>query len=95
MENSYDAKGNLTETTEFDADDEPFFSYVYSYDERGNILERSSRSVDGSGSTLRYDYTYDESGNWTLRRGSRLATRFGEEVFEPFELTRRTLSYYD
>ena len=95
LENDYDSAGNLTETTEFDADNEPFFSYGYSYDERDTIVERSSRSVDGSGSTLRYDYTYDDFGNWTLRRSSRLVTRFGEDVFEPFELTRRTLSYHD
>ncbi|CAN5799778.1 hypothetical protein BH24DEI2_BH24DEI2_11540 [soil metagenome] len=50
--------------------------------------------MDGSGSTLTYSYLYDAHGNWTERRTSKLVTRLGEEVLEPTDVTRRTLSYY-
>lgn len=58
------------------------------------MTRRESRGVDGSGSSLTYTYTYDGQGNWTERRTSKLVTRFGEEILEPSEVTRRTISYY-
>ena len=94
LENRYDTDARLLETTEYDADDEPFYRYSYAYNDSGDLTKRESRGVDGSGSTLTYTYTYDGQGNWTERRTSKLVSRFGEEIVEPSEVTRRTISYY-
>lgn len=94
LENSYDEAGRLLETVEYDADTEPFYRYNYAYNEVGDITKRESRGVDGSGSALTYSYLYDAQGNWTERRTEKLVTRFGEDVLEPSEVTRRTLTYY-
>ena len=94
LENRYDDAGRLLEATEYDADHEPFYRYSYAYNDKGDLIKSESRSVDGSGSTLTYAYSYDKHGNWTERRAEKLVTRLGEEVVEPSEVTRRTLSYY-
>ena len=94
LENRYDEAGLLLETTEYDRDNEPFYRYSYAYNDKGDITRRESRGVDGSGTTLTYSYVYDKHGNWTERRTKKLVTRFGAEVTEPSEVTRRTISYY-
>ena len=93
LENSYDESGRLLTTTEYDADSEPFYRYSYEHNSSGDVTKRDTRGVDGSGSTLVYAYTYDKHGNWTERRTSKLVNRFGQEVVEPTEVTRRTLTY--
>lgn len=93
LENRYDAQGNLLSTTEFGADDEPFYGYSYEYDRYGNVTERSSQKGDAAPNTLRYEYEYDKQGNWIERRTLKLVKRFGEDVFEPTQVTRRTINY--
>jgi len=94
LENRYDAQDNLIATTEFGPDNKPFYVYRFEHDRYGNITERSSQRGDAAPRILRYEYSYDKQGNWTERRTLKLVTRFDEEVFEPTQVTRRTIKYY-
>jgi YD repeat-containing protein len=93
LENEYD-NGNLIKTTEYNEENKAFYTYTYTYDEHGNMTERSTETEDGTKDVYRYSYTYDEAGNWITRETQRLIDRFGEEVLEPTEVTHRSILYF-
>ena len=84
----------MLETREYNADGEPFYSYSYAYDDKGNMTERRSQNANGADSYTRYEYAYDAEGNWTQRRTLKEVERFEEKVLEPSEVTYRMISYY-
>jgi hypothetical protein len=73
--------------------------YLHRFDEKGNEIGFESFDVfkDPNKVTLRSKYTYgafDAIGNWTERTGSYSSTKDGQELYQPYETTFRTISYY-
>src|SRR5437867_2876879 len=67
----------------------------YGYDDKGNIIEMVLRADDGSIlSKEKYDYEFDEFGNWKKMTSSVGVYESGKLSYEPVELTYRTISYY-
>src|SRR5437867_6686753 len=67
----------------------------YQYDDKGNIIEMVLRADDGSIlSKEKYDYEFDEFGNWKKMTSSVGVYESGKLSYEPVELTYRTISYY-
>lgn len=91
--NEYD-NGNLVKTTEFNDQNEAFYTYTYAYDEHGNMTERVNEPKEGDREVYRYTYEYDEAGNWVRRETQRLVEKFGEETLEPTEVTHRMIQYF-
>ncbi len=68
---------------------------VYKYDERGNIIEMTLHNADGSVLSKEvYTYEFDAAGNWTKMTTSIVVVEGGKLVFEPTEVTYRTIAYY-
>jgi tetratricopeptide (TPR) repeat protein len=67
----------------------------YKYDEKGNIVEMTLRSADGSIiSKETYKYEIDDVGNWTKMTTSLIVFEDGQLRYEPVEATYRTITYY-
>lgn len=67
----------------------------YRYDDKGNIVEMILRGEDGSIlSKESYTYELDEIGNWKKMTSSVAIYENGKLVYEPVEVTYRTISYY-
>ena len=61
---TYTEQGNTKEETFYNGD-EVFYSigYEYSYDDAGNLIQRSDWDLVQNRKTCQYDYIYDEAGN--------------------------------
>ena len=73
VKNSYDAKGNLIETAEFNRNKEPGWRYVYVRDEKGNPVEETWYR-QGNKFFIKYFWGYDDKGNrtrcdWVNKKG--------------------------
>jgi hypothetical protein len=67
----------------------------YQYDDRANILEMIVRGEDGSLlSREKYDYEFDEFGNWKKMTSFVALYENGNIGYEPIEITYRTITYY-
>jgi TonB family protein len=67
----------------------------YQYDGKGNIVEMVLRGADGSLlSKERYDYEFDEFGNWKKMTSAIALYESGKLSYEPVEITYRMISYY-
>ncbi len=67
----------------------------YRYDENGNIIEMTLRGDDGSIlSKETYQYELDQIGNWKKMISSVAIYENGKLIFEPIEITYRTIAYY-
>lgn len=67
----------------------------YRYDDKGNIVEMVVVGNDGSIlSKEAYEYEFDQLGNWTKMAASVAIYENGKVVFEPTEVTFRSISYY-
>lgn len=68
---------------------------VYSYDQKGNISEMTLLNEDGTliGKEI-YKYTFDFAGNWNRMTTSVAVVEGGKVVFEPSEITYRSIMYY-
>ena len=67
----------------------------FAYDEQGHVKEMTLR--DDAGRVLSreaYTYEFDKFGNWTKMTSSLVIFESGKLVYEPFESTYRTISYY-
>jgi hypothetical protein len=68
---------------------------VYKYDARGNIIEMTVR--DDAGAVVNrevYAYEFDALGNWTKMSTSVAVVENNNVVYEPTEITYRTITYY-
>jgi protein TonB len=93
---AYDVKGNKTENQYFPVDGATLTGKeVYKYDEKGNISEMTLLNEDGSllGKEL-YKYEFDFAGNWNKMITSVALIDSGRVVFEPTEVTYRSIMYY-
>lgn len=67
----------------------------YQYDDKGNATEMVVQGEDGSIlSKEKYDYQFDEFGNWKKMTASIVVYENGNIAYEPFEITYRTITYY-
>ncbi len=67
----------------------------YKYDDSGNIVEMTLRNDEGSLlSKQKYEYEFDEFGNWTKMVASLVLFEDGDLKTEPVEVTYRALTYY-
>jgi TonB family protein len=65
------------------------------YDERGNIIESTLRSDNGSLiSKEMFKYEFDELGNWKSMIKSIAVYENGSISYEPIEVAYRTITYY-
>jgi TonB family protein len=68
---------------------------VYKYDAQGNIIEMTLRDDAGSiVSQERYTYEFDALGNWTKMTTSVAVVENDKVMYEPTEITYRTITYY-
>jgi TonB family protein len=67
----------------------------YKYDDKGNIIEMTLRATDGSVlSKEKYEYEFDEVGNWKKMTSAVAVYENGRLGYEPTEVTYRTITYY-
>ena len=67
----------------------------YQYDDKGNIVEMTLRAGDGSVlSKEKYEYEFDEFGNWKKMTSAVAVYENGRLGYEPTEVTYRTITYY-
>ena len=68
---------------------------VYKYDDKGNMVEMTMLNADGSLLSKEvYAYEFDALGNWTKMTTSVAVIEGGKIIYEPTEVTYRTISYY-
>ena len=68
---------------------------VYKYDEKGNISEMTLVNEDGTLMSKEvYKYTFDFAGNWNRMTTSVAVVEGGKVVYEPSEITYRSIMYY-
>jgi protein TonB len=93
---AYDLKGNKIENQYFPiAGSTLTGKEVYKYDEKGNISEMTLLNPDGSLlSKETYKYEFDFAGNWNKMTTSVAVVDGGRVVFEPTEVTYRSIMYY-
>jgi TonB family protein len=93
---AYDIKGGKIENAYFPISSATLTGReVYKYDDKGNISEMTLFNADGSLLSKEiYTYEYDNVGNWTKMTTSVAVVEGGKIIFEPTEVTYRTISYY-
>ena len=93
---SYDVKGTKTENQYFPVTGSTLTGKeVYKYDEKGNISEMTLLNDDGSLLSKEvYKYEFDFAGNWNKMTTSVAVVDAGKVVFEPTEITYRSIMYY-
>jgi TonB family protein len=93
---TYDQKGQKIESVAYPAEGSAVVGkQQYLYDAKGNIIEMVLRRDDGSIlNKEKYDYQFDEFGNWKKMTASIVVYENGNVGYEPFEITYRTITYY-
>jgi TonB family protein len=93
---SYDVKGNKVENQYFPVSGATLTGKeVYKYDDKGNISEMTMLNEDGSLLSKEiYKYEFDFAGNWNKMTSSVAVVDGGRVVFEPTEVTYRSIMYY-
>ncbi len=93
---SYDIKGRKIENQYFPVEGATLTGKeVYKYDEKGNISEMTMVNEDGSLLSKEvYKYEFDFAGNWNKMTTSVAMVETGKVVFEPTEVTYRSIMYY-
>jgi TonB family protein len=93
----YDPRGKKFDSVAYPADESTVVGnkQQYVYDAKGNVIEMVMRGDDGSVlNRVKYDYEFDEFGNWKKMIGSIAVYENGSVGYEPFEITKRTITYY-
>ena len=93
---TYDIRGNKVENQYFPVPGAGLTGKeVYKYDDKGNISEMTLMNDDGSLLSQEiYKYEFDFAGNWNKMMTSVAAVEGGKLVFEPSEVTYRSIMYY-
>lgn len=91
----YDERGRRVENETYPVVGDRTGQESHRYDERGNVVETVVRDAAGAVlSRTAYQYEYDEQGNWTRMIASVAVSKQGRTEYEPFEITRRSITYY-
>lgn len=93
---TYDPNGKKIDAVDYPVESSaPSGNERYRYDNKGNIVEMVVVGNDGSIlSKEAYEYEFDQLGNWTKMAASVAIYENGKVVFEPTEVTFRSISYY-
>lgn len=93
---TYDQKGQKIDSVAYPAEDGTVVgNKQYLYDAKGNIIEMVLRGDDGSIlNKEKYDYQFDEFGNWKKMTASIAVYENGHVAYESFEIKYRTITYY-
>ena len=93
---AYDIKGNKIENQYFPIAGATLTGKeVYKYDEKGNISEMTLLNPDGTLLSKEiYKYEFDFAGNWNKMTTSVAVVDSRGIVFEPTEVTYRSIMYY-
>jgi hypothetical protein len=91
----YDERGRRVENETYPVAGGRTGQESHRYDERGNVVETVVRDRAGALlSRTAYQYEFDEHGNWTRMTASVAVSNQGRTEYEPFEVTRRSITYY-
>lgn len=92
---TYSVSGDRIENVSYPVGTTAVGKEEYKYNERGQIVEMTLRGDDGTIlSRERYDYEFDDFGNWIRMVTNLVVYEGGELKFEPVEVTYRSLAYY-
>jgi TonB family protein len=94
---TFDDKGNKVKWEHYTAEGELNFSNTSKFDSKGNLIEVTYYHANGTiSSKYSYaDYVFDTNGNWTKRKTLKWTTKDGQSLFEPYQITYRTITYYN
>jgi len=91
----YDVKGAKTQNQYFPVSGALTGRETYKYDEKGNISEMTLLNTDGSLLSKEvYKYEFDSIGNWVKMTTAVAVVENQKVVFDPTEITYRTIFYY-
>ena len=92
----YDVKGAKTQNQYFPVTGAALTGReTYKYDEKGNISEMTLLNTDGSLLSKEvYKYEFDSIGNWVKMTTAVAVVENQKVVFDPTEITYRTIFYY-
>ena len=92
----YDLKGAKTQNQYFPVAGSSLTGReTYKYDDKGNISEMTLLNADGSLLSKEvYKYEFDSIGNWVKMTTSVAGVENQKIVFDPTEITYRTIFYY-
>ncbi|MGH9933066.1 MAG: TonB family protein [Pyrinomonadaceae bacterium] len=93
---TYNPSGQKIDSVSYPAQDStPVGKQEYLYDPKGNVIEMTLLGDDGSIlNKEKYDYEFDEFGNWGKKTASMAVYENGTIAYEPSEITYRTITYY-
>ncbi len=93
---TYDPRGRKIDSVDYPVEGSTLpGKEQYRYDNKGNIVEMVVRDKDGSIlSKESYEYAFDRLGNWIKMSSSVAVYENGKVIFEPIEVTYRTITYY-
>ena len=93
---TYDQNGQQIDSVTYAAESsKPGGNRLYLYDPKGNKIEMVLRGDDGSIlNKEKYDYQFDDVGNWKKMTASVAVSENGSVSYEPLEITYRTITYY-
>jgi tetratricopeptide (TPR) repeat protein len=94
---SYDQQGKKINSVAYPVADSTVVgnNQQYLYDASGNIIEMVVRGDDGHIlNKEKYEYQFDEFGNWEKMTASIAVYENGNVFYEPFEITYRTITYH-
>lgn len=91
----YDERGRRVENETYPIVGSQAGQETHTYDAQGNLSETVVRDARGAVlSRTSYDYELDEFGNWIQMTASIAVTKSGQVEYEPNEITKRTITYY-
>lgn len=90
---AYNSAGELMGSASYQPNGSRIAMSAYVYDGNGNVVEEAFYNVDGL-SKWRYTYDSDSNGNWVKQTTSHLVNKSGTLIYEPTDLTYRTITYY-
>jgi hypothetical protein len=89
-------RGDVEESIKYDNAGRIVLHWVYGFDERGHLVEKTSLDDEGKPrEKVAFSYIYDEQGNWIKRTAYGFITEAGvESTFIPKTVTKRKITYY-
>jgi tetratricopeptide (TPR) repeat protein len=93
---TYDQRGQKIDSIVYPVNEHSVVGKTeYLYESRGNVIEMVLRGDDGSIlNKEKFDYQFDEFGNWKKMTASVALYENGIVSYEPIEITYRTITYY-
>jgi hypothetical protein len=91
----YDDRGNRLQHISYAPSGTLELKVTYSYDEKANLKEEVHYERSDFRHRFVYEYEYDAIGNWVRKFSYKCSQPEGTPSCVPFEITYRTISYYD